>query len=245
MEGDGAAAAAPPGIERYSKDPVDHGPATQMVFANLGVGEGRQFNTYRYIVSELTRRGVPRDQVAIISDYKTHVARQRLFNDMNEGKVRILIGSTQKMATGVNAQRRPYAINNLDPLWYPADDEQRIGRGLRQGNMNPEIEIPLLDEGHIRFADVEPDGEKARFIEGFFRGDPSMRNMEDLGESSQYAQAKAMTTNDPRLIELTDLRQKIEKKYAAARRSTQRHTTRRRIREQRIRSRRGRTRSSC
>ena len=70
----------------YSKDPVDHGPATQMVFANLGVGEGRQFNTYRYIVSELTRRGVPRDQVAIISDYKTHVARQRLFNDMNEGR---------------------------------------------------------------------------------------------------------------------------------------------------------------
>ena len=45
------------------------------------------------------------------------------------------------MATGVNAQRRLYAINNLDPLWYPADDEQRIGRGLRQGNMNPEIEI--------------------------------------------------------------------------------------------------------
>ena len=162
-----------------------------MVFANLGVGEGRQFNTYRYIVSELTRRGVPRDQVAIISDYKTHVARQRLFNDMNEGKVRILIGSTQKMATGVNAQRRLYAINNLDPLWYPADDEQRIGRGLRQGNMNPEIEIrDYSTKGTYDSQMWNLMEKKARFIEGFFRGDPSMHNMEDLGESSQYAQAK-------------------------------------------------------
>lgn len=217
----------------YSKDPVDHGPATQMVFANLGVGEGRQFNTYRYIVSELTRRGVPRDQVAIISDYKTHVARQRLFNDMNEGKVRILIGSTQKMATGVNAQRRLYAINNLDPLWYPADDEQRIGRGLRQGNMNPEIEIrDYSTKGTYDSQMWNLMEKKARFIEGFFRGDPSMRNMEDLGESSQYAQAKAMTTNDPRLIELTDLRQKIEKEMR--RRSafdTETYNARRRIRE--------------
>ena len=195
----------------YSKKPVDHGPATQMVFANLGVGEGREFNTYRYIVSELAQRGVPRDQIAIISDYKTHVARQRLFNDMNEGKVRILIGSTQKMATGVNAQRRLYAINNLDPLWYPADDEQRIGRGLRQGNMNPEIEIrDYSTKGTYDSQMWNLMEKKARFIEGFFRGDPSMRNMEDLGEASQYAQAKAMTTNDPRLIELTDLRQKIE-----------------------------------
>ncbi len=67
---------------------------------------------------------------------------------------------------------------------------------------------------------------------GFFRGDPSMRNMEDLGESSQYAQAKAMTTNDPRLIELTDLRQKIEKEVR--RRSafdTETYNARRRIRE--------------
>ena len=59
-----------------------------------------------------------------------------------------------------------------------------------------------------------------------------MRNMEDLGESSQYAQAKAMTTNDPRLIELTDLRQKIEKEMR--RRSafdTETYNARRRIRE--------------
>jgi hypothetical protein len=52
---------------------------------------------------------------------------------------------------------------------------------------------------------------KARFIQGFFEGDPSLRDMEDLGEASQYEQAKAITTNDPRLIRLTELKQELEK----------------------------------
>jgi SNF2 family DNA or RNA helicase len=112
-----------------------------MVFVNLGLSGARGFSVPDYIRSELARRGVPRDQIAYIYNYKSHVARQKLFNDMNDGKVRILIGSTAKMATGVNAQRRLYAIHNQDPLWYPADDEQRNGRGIRQGNTNPEIEI--------------------------------------------------------------------------------------------------------
>ncbi len=196
---------------KYSDEPVMTGPATQMIFANLGIGDAREFNTYRYIIAELVARGVPRSEIVDIRDAKTQAARQRVFNDMNEGKVRVLIGSTSKMATGVNAQRRLVAIHNLDPLWYPADDEQRIGRGLRQGNMNREIEI----------VDYSTDGsydsqmwalmeKKARFIEGFFRGDPTMRTMDDLGESSQYAQAKAMTTADPRIIELTELRQELE-----------------------------------
>jgi hypothetical protein len=81
------------------------------------------------------RRAEERDRLHL--RLQVHVAKQKLFNDMNEGKVRILIGSTAKMATGVNAAPA-LAIHNLDPLWYPADDEQRNGRGIRQGNMNPE-----------------------------------------------------------------------------------------------------------
>lgn len=201
-----------PGPDGYPEKPTDYGPATQMIFANLGIGDGRSFNVAKYIVSELVSRGVPRAEVALISDFDTHVARQKLFNDMNEGKVRVLIGSTAKMATGVNAQRRLFRINNLDPLWYPADDEQRIGRGLRQGNMNPEIEVAdYSTKGTYDSQMWNLMAKKARFIEGFFRGDPTLRTMEDLGESSQYEQAKAMTTNDPRLIELTNLKQDLQR----------------------------------
>lgn len=198
----------------YSEKPVDIGPATQMVFANLGLSGARGFAVPDYIRSELARRGVPKNQIAYIADYKTHVAKQRLFNDMNEGKVRVLIGSTAKMATGVNAQRRLYALHNLDPLWFPADDEQRIGRALRQGNMNPEIEInDYSTKGTYDSTMWGMMETKARFIQGFFEGDPTLRDMDDLGEASQYEQAKALTTADPRLIELTDKRQNLERAY--------------------------------
>lgn len=196
----------------FSAKPVDYGPAAQMIFSNLGVGGSRDFNVHRYIVTELARRGVPMDEIAQISEYKTHVAKQRLFNDMNEGKKRVLIGSTARMATGVNAQRRLYALHNLDPLWYPADDEQRNGRIIRQGNMNPEVEIhDYSTKGTYDSTMWGLMETKARFIQGFFEGDPSLRDMEDLGEASQYEQAKAITTADPRLIELTDLKQKLER----------------------------------
>lgn len=196
----------------FTDKPVDTGPAAQMVFANLGLSGSRGFAVPDYIRSELVRRGVPKDQIAYIADYKTHVAKQRLFNDINDGKVRVLIGSTAKMATGVNAQRRLYALHNLDPLWYPADDEQRNGRIIRQGNMNPEIEIhDYSTKGTYDSTMWGLMETKARFIQGFFEGDATLRDMEDLGEASQYEQAKAMTTNDPRLIELTDLRQQLER----------------------------------
>ncbi|WP_370641499.1 LAGLIDADG family homing endonuclease [Halorhodospira sp. 9622] len=201
-----------PRADGYSETPVDAGPATQMIFANLGLSGTRGFSVPNYIRAELARRGVPRSEIADIRDYKTHAARQRLFNDVNEGKVRVLIGSTAKMSTGVNAQRRLYAVHNLDPLWYPADDEQRNGRILRQGNMNPEIEIhDYSTKGTYDSTMWQMMERKARFIEGFFRGDPTLRDMDDLGEASQYEQAKALSTADPRIMQLTELRQNLER----------------------------------
>lgn len=194
----------------YAAEPYRHGPATQMIFSDLGING--DFPIHKYIQNQLIRRGLAKDQVAIISEYKSHVARQRLFNDMNEGKVRVLIGSVPKMGTGVNAQRQLYAIHNLDPQWYPANDEQRNGRGLRQGNQNPEIEIiDYSTKGTYDSQMWQLMETKARFIEGFFNGDPTMRSMEDLGEASQYEQAKAITTADPRIMEMTQYKQDLER----------------------------------
>jgi N12 class adenine-specific DNA methylase/tRNA1(Val) A37 N6-methylase TrmN6 len=190
------------------------GPATQMIFANLGVnGRGPMgFSTYQWIKEALRREGIAPEQIAFIGDYKTAIQRQALFNDMNEGKIRILVGSTQKMGTGVNAQRRLVALHNLDPLWYPADDEQRVGRILRQGNLNREIQVhDYSTKGTYDSAMWKMMGNKARFIEQFFRGDPELRNMEDLGEASMYEQASAMSTTDERIITLTELKQDLDK----------------------------------
>lgn len=199
-----------PQADGYSKEPVDYGPAAQMIFSDFGING--DFPVHKYIRNQLVMRGIPGKQIAIIGDYKTHVARQRLFNDVNEGKVRVLIGSVAKMGTGVNAQMRLRANHNLDPQWYPANDIQRNGRIIRQGNMNPQVDIyDYSTKGTYDSTMWQMMERKARFIEGFMRGDPNMRDMEDLGEASVYEQAKAMSTADPRILELTELRQDLEK----------------------------------
>jgi len=198
------------GPDGYSVDPVDVGPATQMVFSGLGI-HGKEFSTHKYIAAELHRRGVPKSEIALFGDYKRAVDKQRLFNDMNEGTKRVLIGS-MSMATGVNAQRRLYASHNLDPLWFPAEDEQRNGRSLRQGNMNPFIRIrDYSTKGTYDSQMWHLMEKKARFIQQFFEGDPEMRNMEDLGEAGQYQQAKALSTSDERVMILTEAQQDLEK----------------------------------
>ena len=193
----------------YTDEPVMRGPSTQIVFSTLGVNPSKHnpgFSVHRFIKSELIRMGVPADDIVLADDLNSHGKRQRAFNDMNEGKKRILIGS-KTLFTGVNAQKRIAAIHNLDPLWYPADDEQRNGRGIRQGNMNPEIEIFDYSTKATYDATMwQMMGRKAAFIEAFYRGDPTVREMEDLGEASQFEQAKAMTTADPRVQVLTDMK---------------------------------------
>ncbi|MFN3457710.1 MAG: LPD38 domain-containing protein [Novosphingobium sp.] len=199
-----------PGGAGFSEKPETYGPATQMIFSDFGING--DFPVHKYIKSALIERGIPASQIALIQDFKTHIAKQRLFNDMNEGKVRVLIGSVAKMGTGVNARKRLRALHNMDAQWYPANDTQRNGRIIRQGNMNPEVEI--LDYATNGTYDSTMWGlmaKKARFIEGFMRGDPTMRDMEDLGEASQYEQASAMTTSDPRIMDLTEWKQELEK----------------------------------
>ncbi|MFV0383701.1 Eco57I restriction-modification methylase domain-containing protein, partial [Paracoccus sp. (in: a-proteobacteria)] len=221
----------------YAATPEMRGPSTQIVFSTLGIEASKHnpdFSVHRYIKAELMRRGVPADQIVLAKDLKSHAQKQRAFNDMNEGKTRILIGS-RSIFTGVNAQKRVAAIHNLDPLWYPADDEQRNGRGIRQGNMNPEIEIlDYSTKGTYDAAMWQMMARKAAFIEAFYRGDPTQRDMEDLGEASQFEQAKAMTTRDPRVLELTDMkaaRDKLRRRAGAI--ETQRARLRGEIRRNR------------
>ena len=76
-----------------------------------------------------------------MQDYKKSEAKQRLFNDFNAGKVRILIGSSETMGTGVNVQLRLKALHHLDVPWLPSQIEQREGRIVRQGNQHDEVDI--------------------------------------------------------------------------------------------------------
>ena len=139
----------------------------------MAAEETRGFSAYRWIRDCLVARGVPASQIAFMQDYKKSSAKQRLFNAVNGGQVRILIGSSETMGTGVNAQRRLKALHHLDVPWLPSQIEQREGRIERQGNENDEIEI----YAYATKRSVDATGwqileRKARFIDAAMAGRP-------------------------------------------------------------------------
>ena len=180
--------------------------AAQMIFSDLGTlnaEETRGFSAYRWIKTSLVDLGVPAGQIAFMQDFKKSSAKQRLFNDVNAGAIRILIGSSETMGTGVNAQRRLKALHHLDVPWLPSHITQREGRIERQGNENDEIEIyAYATRGSVDATGWQMLERKARFIDMAMSGDRSIRRMEDAGNQvNQFAMAKAIASGDPRLMQ--------------------------------------------
>ncbi len=191
--------------------PFDLPGAAQMIFSDLGtinVEKSRGFSAYRWIRDELVRRGVPASEIAFMQDYKKTEAKQRLFADVNAGKVRFLIGSSETMGTGVNAQLRLKALHHLDVPWLPSQIEQREGRIERQGNQHDEIDIfAYATEGSMDAQMWQNNERKARFIAAALSGDTSVRRLDDLGsgQANQFAMAKAIASGDQRLMQKAGL----------------------------------------
>ncbi len=189
--------------------------AAQMIFSDLGtinVEKSRGFSAYRFIRDELVRLGVPASEVAFMQDYKKTEAKQRLFGDVRAGKVRFLIGSSETMGTGVNAQLRLKALHHLDVPWLPSQIEQREGRIVRQGNQHDEVDIfAYATEGSLDASMWQNNERKARFIAAALSGDTSIRRLEDVGEgaANQFAMAKAIASGDERLMQKAGLEAEI------------------------------------
>ena len=96
---------------------------------------------YARLTQALRERGIPSDQIAFVQSAKNKDQQRELFEKVDNGEIRILIGSTSKMGAGTNCQHHLVALHDLDAPWRPRDLEQRHGRILRQGNLNDEVEI--------------------------------------------------------------------------------------------------------
>ena len=121
--------------------------STQMVFVDLSTPHNDgQFNVYDDLKKKLLDKGIPESEIAYIHDAKTEAAKKELFGKVRSGEVRVLIGSTQKMGAGTNAQRKLIALHHMDCPWRPSDLQQREGRIIRQGNENPKVDMVLLKE---------------------------------------------------------------------------------------------------
>jgi N12 class adenine-specific DNA methylase/adenine-specific DNA methylase len=179
--------------------------AAQMIFSDLGtvaVEAKRGFSAYRWIRQELIRLGVPASEIAFMQDYRRSADKQRLFNEVNAGRVRVLLGSSETMGTGVNAQLRLKALHHLDVPWLPSQIEQREGRIERQGNQNDEIELyAYATLGSMDATMWQTNERKARFIAAALSGDRGIRRLEDIGSQvNQFAMAKAIASGDGRLL---------------------------------------------
>ena len=190
----------------------------QMIFSDLGTEaalEKRGFSAYLWIRDELIRQGIPANEIAFAQHCKKSSDKQRLFNNVNSGHVKVVLGSTAKMGTGANAQQRLKALHQLDVPWLPSDVEQREGRIERQGNQNEEIEVYVYATlGSVDSTQWQGLERKKKFIEAALAGDKTIRRLEDANSDvNQFAMAKALASGDPRLMQKAGLDAEIDRLY--------------------------------
>ena len=180
---------------------------TQMIFCDMGVNPTSWgYSVYDEIIEKLVARGIPRDQIAAIGEADSDAKKQSLFERVRNGSVRVLIGSTQKMGTGTNVQKRLVALHHLDAPWKPAEVEQREGRILRQGNENEEVAVyRYVTTGSFDSYMWQALETKARFIGQVMSGDNAARRAEDIGgQELSYAEVKAIASGNPAVLTLAE-----------------------------------------
>jgi N12 class adenine-specific DNA methylase len=212
----------------HPADPSDLHPtpgALQLVFADLGTPASDRWNVYDELRRELTARGVPEKTVRFVHEAKTDREKGELFAACRDGRISVLIGSTERMGVGTNVQLRAVALHHLDCPWRPADLAQREGRILRQGNACPEVQIfRYVTEGSFDAYTWQTVTRKAQFIAQVMRGRLDVREIDDVGEAAlSYNEVKALATGNPLLLEQAQVQaevtrlERLERSYARTR----------------------------
>jgi len=175
--------------------------STQLIFCDKGTPkQDGSYSFYQAIKEELTAAGVKEQEITFIHDYNTDTRRAELFEKVRNGEIRILMGSTEKMGTGMNVQNKLIALHHLDVPWRPADLTQRNGRILRQGNENEEISIfNYITEQTFDAYLWQILEQKQKYISQIMTGRSSARSCGDIDETVlQYAEFKTLAA-DPRM----------------------------------------------
>ena len=172
-----------------------------------GTEEEQAFTVYDDIRDKLVAKGIPREQIVFIHEANTEARKKELFSKVRSGQVRVLMGSTFKMGAGMNVQDRLIALHDLDAPWRPGDLEQRSGRIIRQGNMNPEVHIyRYVTEATFDAYLWQTLENKQKFISQIMTSKSPVRACDDIDETAlSYAEIKALCAGDERIKEKMDL----------------------------------------
>lgn len=164
-------------------------------------------NVYDDIRRKLIEKGIPAEEIAFIHSANNDKQKAELFGKVRSGKVRVLLGSTQKMGAGTNVQERLIASHDIDCPWRPSDLEQRAGRIIRQGNSNPEVHIyRYVTENTFDAYLYQLVETKQKFVGQVMTSKTPVRSIEDVDEAAlSYAEIKMLATGNPHIKEKMDL----------------------------------------
>ena len=206
---------------------------TQMIFCDMATPKGKSSTKadpeanadefaavdtesaqlYDDMKARLIQLGIPAKEIAFIHDAKNDKQKAELAEKMNNGTIRVLIGSTGKMGVGLNAQKKAVAIHHLDAPWRPGDIEQRDGRVFRQKNENEEAyKFVYVTRGSFdsRLWDILE--RKQKFINQVMNGEDVGNEIEDTGEVTlSAAEVKAVASDNPLIMEQVALEKEISK----------------------------------
>lgn len=187
--------------------------STQLVFCNLSTPKPDGYNVYDDLRQKLEQNGIPKKEIAYIHTADTDKKKEALFEAVRKGKIRVLIGSTAKMGAGTNVQDRLTALHDLDCPWRPSDLEQRLGRIVRQGNQNKEVDIyRYITDGTFDAYMFQLLESKQRFIGQIMTSKTPARSADDIDDMVlSYAEMKSIATGNPLVMERVELDTQIRK----------------------------------
>ena len=193
------------GVPKKNSQSTDKGESTDEKSASEreSLEEECDFCVYNDIRDKLIQNGVKPEEIAYVHDAKTEQQKADLFDRVNKGEVRVLLGSTGKMGTGTNCQKKLIALHNLDIPWRPSDLQQRIGRIERQGNQNSVAHVfNYVTKGSFDAYLYQTLEAKQRFIGQIMTSKTPARTCEDVDQQAlNYSEIKALCTGDERIKE--------------------------------------------
>lgn len=187
---------------------------TQIVFCDMSTPKpDGTFDVYNDIKDKLIQQGVPESEIAFIHDAETEARKKELFAKVRKGDVRILFGSTFKMGTGTNVQKKLVAMHDLDCPWRPSDLKQRSGRIVRQGNQNEQVHIfRYVTKDTFDSYMWQTVENKQKFISQIMTSKSPVRSAEDIDETAlSYAEIKALSAGNPYIKEKMELDTEVAK----------------------------------
>lgn len=200
-------------VEEYKNSAKQKG--TQLVFLDYGMSDDQEkrygVDLYSDLIKKLTSKGIPSNEIVRL-DKVDNKKLEELYKKVNNGDVRVLIGSTARMGEGLNVQKRLVALHHLNPPYRPSDIEQREGRIIRFGNENKDVRIYRYVQKRSFDSYMWQMLERKQVMINQAMSGGDINELDDVDEFVlSAAEAKALASGNPLLLEKSELDDKFSK----------------------------------